>query len=208
MRAPPPAPSFVLSCNPLCIITAGENKCCDIRLFNPLSSEKCILSRSNLLSLPVCPYCSSSAEPRNYSPVYSSVFIFLFSFCKFAVLCIYFLSLGYVETNYKLQTALQYIRHTLLFSCIVYSVPGHKPQRVGALEGLHLGLECQSGDQQVGVCVPAQPENMKKILPHKDCCNKGRPGEQPGLPHPDCHQGVLQQISRLLHFSYMKDLKI
>lgn len=42
---PPPHP---------CIITAGENKCCDIRLFNPLSSEKCILSRSNLPS-----YCPS-----------------------------------------------------------------------------------------------------------------------------------------------------
>lgn len=77
MRAPPPAPSFVLSRNPLCIITAGENKCCDIRLFNPLSSEKCILSRSNLLSLPVCSYCSSSAEPHNYSLIVLCSFFFL-----------------------------------------------------------------------------------------------------------------------------------
>lgn len=30
------------------LITAGETKCCDIRLCNPLSSEKCIQSRSNL----------------------------------------------------------------------------------------------------------------------------------------------------------------
>lgn len=108
--------------------------------------------------------------------------------------------------NYKQPSSTSCIH--FYFSCIVYSVPGHKPQRVGALEGLHLGLECQSGDQQVVVCVPAQPENMKKILPHKDWCNKGRPGEQPDPPHPECHQGVLQQISRLLHFSYMTDLKI
>lgn len=30
------------------LITAGKTKCCDIRLCNPLSSEKCIQSRSNL----------------------------------------------------------------------------------------------------------------------------------------------------------------
>lgn len=44
------------------------DKCCDIRLFNPLSSEKCILSRSNLLSLPVCLHFWSSAEMWNYTP--------------------------------------------------------------------------------------------------------------------------------------------
>lgn len=54
VRAPPPPSSSILSWNLPCIITAGGNKCCDIRLFNPLSSKKCILSRSNLLSLPVC----------------------------------------------------------------------------------------------------------------------------------------------------------
>lgn len=55
----------------LCIITAGENKCCDISLFNPLSSEKCILSRSNLLPLAVRLHFCSGAEAWNYSTVIS-----------------------------------------------------------------------------------------------------------------------------------------
>ena len=69
---------------PLCIITAGGNKCCDIRLLNPLSSEKCILSRSNLPPLPVSLHRCCNAVTWNYAPTgclsnghHTSLFIFV-----------------------------------------------------------------------------------------------------------------------------------
>lgn len=43
-----PHEGAILIRKPLPLITAGKTKCCDIRLCNPLSSEKCIQSRSNL----------------------------------------------------------------------------------------------------------------------------------------------------------------
>lgn len=128
-RALPHPACSALSSNPLCIITAGGwNKCCDIRLFNPLSSEKCILSRSNLLSLPVCLYFCVAALRHEITPpvwyffdVWMSdrcahvFFFFFFAFClvvrwvkmrklKFSVpgrSCILFLSPKQPKYKYK-----------------------------------------------------------------------------------------------------------
>ncbi len=90
MRVLPHASSSIPQLHPpLCIITAGGNKCCDIRLFNPLSSEKCILSRINLLPLPVCLHFCCSTQTWNYFPVWYFLDVWMNDHSCFLFSCIF-----------------------------------------------------------------------------------------------------------------------